>query len=275
MAPAKRAAPLRALAVGSSDSGGGAGIQADLKAFTALGAYGTTVVVGVTAQNTVTVTDRAGVPPDVVAAQLDAVLGDIGADAVKVGTTWSPAVCEVLADRLSRLRGVPIVVDPVLGTAAGSALGAHTEAELTVVRRTLLPLATVLTPNVAEARRLAGVDVDDPELLTRLLAEQGAAAVLLTDALPGGGDWLFDGSRHLPLPGARARTGCEHGAGCSHSAALTVLLGRGVPLPEASRTAHRLASEAVARGWAGIGQGVHPVDMDGAVRGAVREGVVA
>jgi len=268
------ARPLRCLTIGSSDSSGGAGVQGDLKAFTALGGYGLTVVVGVTAQNTLGVLRRHSVPPDVVAAQLDAVLEDIGVDTVKVGTTWSAEVVELAAAKLAAL-ACPVVVDPVLRTASGAALGAG-PGELDAVRRHLLPVATVITPNLQEARLLAGApDGGTPAELAEALAGMGAAAVLVTDVTgvaaaagagpdggpDSGGDWLFDGRNHHAIAGRRHRTGCEHGAGCAHSAALAVLLASGLPLPDAAHEAHRLVSAAVRHGAAHIGRGVHPVDV--------------
>ena len=156
---------------------------------------------------------------------------------------------------------VPIVVDPVLGTASGSSLGDG--CALDVVRSLLFPLATVITPNLREARLLAGdVDGSDPAELAESLAGFGARAVLITEAQPEtGGDWLFDGRRHHHVPGRRHQTGCEHGAGCAHSSALAVLLARGLTLVEAAERSHRIVAEAVRVGAAGIGHGVHPVDV--------------
>lgn len=264
------AARTRCLTVGSSDSGGGAGIQGDLKAFASLGAYGTTVLVGVTAQNTEGVTAAAPVAPEIVAAQLDAVLADIGVDAVKVGTSWSAAVVHLVADRLQDI-GVPVVIDPVLTTAAGSQLSGGREA-VAAARDRLLPLASVVTPNLGEARQLAELPgQSDPAVLAEALAGRGARAVLITDVggpARGGGDWLFDGRRHHPIPGQRHTTGCEHGAGCAHSALLAVLLARQVPLARAARLAHHMVAAAVLHGSAGIGGGTHPVDMLAAARRA-------
>ncbi|MFI0773143.1 hydroxymethylpyrimidine/phosphomethylpyrimidine kinase [Streptomyces sp. NPDC021212] len=252
----------RCLTVGSSDSSGGAGIQGDLKAFASVGAYGATVVVGVTAQNTTGVSASAPVALDLVAAQLDAVLTDIGTDGVKVGTTWSAALVRLVADRLAGVRA-PVVVDPVLVTAAGSDLGGGQDAVDALCER-LLPMAAVTTPNLAEARRLTGLaDEADPAVLAEALAGRGARAVVITD-VPGGGDWLFDGQRHRAVPGPRHTTGCEHGAGCAHSALLTAFLARGVALPEAAERAHRAVAAGVAHGAADIGRGRHPVDLPAA-----------
>lgn len=254
----------RCLSIGSSDSGGGAGVQGDLKAFTALGAYGSTVLVGVTAQNTEGIRMRHTVPLDVVAAQLNAVLDDIGTDAVKVGATWSTALMRLLGERLSGL-GTPVVVDPVLVAASGSPLDAGAEG-LAAVRAHLFPVATVITPNLAEARLLAGAGSEwSPARLTEELHRAGASAVLVTDSLTGGGDWLFDGRDHYPIPGGRHGTGCEHGAGCAHSSLLTVLMARGMPLRDAAVEAHHLAEAAVRLGHTDVGRGMHPVNVTAAV----------
>nr|BFF04618.1 bifunctional hydroxymethylpyrimidine kinase/phosphomethylpyrimidine kinase [Streptoalloteichus tenebrarius] len=244
-----------------------------MKAFSALGTYATTVLVGLTAQNTTGVSRVHDVPLPMVAAQLDAVLTDVAVGAVKIGTTWSPDVVELVADRLSGLAvpivAVPIVVDPVLVTASGSALGGGQEA-VTAVRRCFLPLATVITPNLGEAQRLAGTPgEDDPARIAERLVDLGARAVLITDARPDtGGDWLFDGERHHPVPGRRHDTHCEHGAGCTHSSVLAVLLARGLDLPTAAQLAHRVAARAVETGHRDVGSGRHPVDVFAAVRDA-------
>ncbi|GHJ31099.1 bifunctional hydroxymethylpyrimidine kinase/phosphomethylpyrimidine kinase [Streptomyces hygroscopicus subsp. hygroscopicus] len=249
----------RCLTVGSSDSSGGAGIQGDLKAFASVGAYGATVLVGVTAQSPAGVIASAPVDLDLVAAQLDTVLADIGADGVKVGTTWSAALMHLVADRLAGIPA-PLVVDPVLVTAAGSGLSGGQDAVDALCER-LLPMAAVTTPNFAEARRLTGLtDETDPAVLAGALVRRGARAVVITD-VPGGGDWLFDGRRHRAVPGPRHATGCEHGAGCAHSALLTAFLARGVPLPRAAELAHRAVAAGVANGAVDIGRDRHPVDL--------------
>jgi hydroxymethylpyrimidine/phosphomethylpyrimidine kinase len=257
-----RTSLTRCLTIGSSDSGGGAGIQADLKAFACAGAYGASVVVGVTAQNTLGVTATGSVDPQLVAAQLKAVLDDIGTDGVKVGTSWSPEVVWLLVDRLVWLDRVPVVVDPVMVSAAGSAIGGD-EAAVTALREGLLPLAWVTTPNLAEARRLTRLgDEAHPAKLAEELVELGARAAVITDSIPErGGDWLFDGERHHEIIGPRRATGCDHGAGCSHSALLTVFLARGMPLVRAARAAHAAVSQGIEHGAADVGAGRHPVRL--------------
>lgn len=259
-----KALRTRCVTIGSSDSSGGAGIQGDLKAFASVGAYGASVLVGITAQNTTGV--RAGAPVDLelIQSQLKSVLDDIGADGLKVGTTWSAPIVWTLVDRLVWLDDIPLVVDPVMVTAAGSALGADDDA-LVAVREGLIPLASVVTPNLAEARRLAGADEGaSPAQLAEEIVALGAGAALITDAEPDGPeacDWLFDGAKHHEIRGPRAGTACDHGAGCAHSALLTVLLARGIALDEAARQAHALVRRAIERGAADIGAGRHPVDV--------------
>ncbi|WP_367125815.1 bifunctional hydroxymethylpyrimidine kinase/phosphomethylpyrimidine kinase [Streptomyces phytohabitans] len=252
----------RCLTIGSSDSGGGAGIQGDLKAFARAGVHGTSAVVGVTAQNTRGVTATASVATDMVGHQIEAVLEDIGTDGVKIGTTWSAELVWLLVDRLVWLDDVPVVLDPVMVSAAGSALGGDEDA-VTAVREGLLPLTWVATPNLAEARRLTGLgEGTDPRKLAEAIVELGARAALVTDAFPtGAGDVLFDGERHHEITGPRRASGCDHGAGCAHSALLTAFLAQGMPLTRAARTAHAAVSLAIERGAADIGSGRHPVEL--------------
>ena len=253
----------RALTIATSDSGGGAGIQADLKAFAAAGAHGTSVVVALTAQNTREVTAIHELPPGFVRAQLDAVFGDIGVDAAKTGMLWSRAIVETVADYL-RAHPVPLVVDPVMLASSGAVLLEDDAVE--VVVRDLFPLATVITPNLMEAQRLAGVDATQGELAERL-HELGAPAVVVTG---GHGeravDHLFDGNEHVDIPVARSPVAATHGAGCTHSATLAALLARGESLVDAARGAAETASRAVANGLVEIGAGEGPVDVIGVRR---------
>ncbi|MBU7600097.1 bifunctional hydroxymethylpyrimidine kinase/phosphomethylpyrimidine kinase [Streptomyces sp. P38-E01] len=253
---------VRCLTIGSSDSGGGAGIQGDLKAFARAGVYGSSALVGVTAQNTTGVTATASIDTDMVGHQLRAVLEDIGTDAVKIGTTWSAELVWLLVDRLVWLDEVPVVLDPVMISAAGSALGGEEDA-VTAVREGLLPLTWVATPNPAEARRLTRLEEEsDPRKLAEAIVELGARAAIITDAFPtGAGDLLFDGERHHEITGPRRVSGCDHGAGCAHSALITAFLAQGMPLTRAARTAHAAVSLAIERGAADIGAGRHPVEL--------------
>ena len=250
----------RALTIATSDSGGGAGIQADLKAFAAAGAHGSSVLVALTAQNTVGVTAIHELPPAFVYAQLDAVFGDIGVDAAKTGMLFSRVLIETVAGYL-RDRPVPLVVDPVLVASSGAKLLEDDAVDSLVAL--LFPLATVVTPNLIEAKGLAGMDASRRELAERL-HELGAPAVIVTG---GHGDeaidHLFDGSEHVEIPVARYHVAATHGAGCTHSATLTALLARGESLVDAARGAADAAGRAVAQGLVEIGAGEGPVDVLG------------
>ncbi|HUY45199.1 MAG TPA: bifunctional hydroxymethylpyrimidine kinase/phosphomethylpyrimidine kinase [Streptosporangiaceae bacterium] len=249
----------RVLSIASSDSGGGAGIQADLKAFARCGAHGMTAVVALTAQNTLGVTAIHEVPPAFVRAQIDAVLDDIGADAVKTGMLFSAPLIEAVAEALAPRR-LPLVVDPVMVASSGSRLLREDAVKTLVVR--LFPLATVLTPNLPEAQALTCLVTEDRAVLAERLAEMGAPAVLITG---GHGaepvDHLFDGSAHLAIPVARYPVAATHGAGCTHSAALAAGLAAGLPLADAARQAASVAGQAVAHGLAGLGGGDGPVHV--------------
>ena len=248
----------RCLTIAGSDSGGGAGIQADLKAFAAAGCYGMTAIVALTAQNTTGVTAVHEVPPAFVRAQLDAVLGDLGADAAKTGMLFSREVIETVADALAAAH-VPLVVDPVMIASSGARLLRDDAVETLVAR--LFPLATVVTPNLLEAEALAGGPGSRRELAERI-HDRGAPAVLVTG---GHGDppvdHLFDGERHVEIPVDRHDVAATHGAGCTHSATLAAGLARGLSLEDAAREAARVASEAVRNGLAELGAGDGPVDV--------------
>jgi hydroxymethylpyrimidine/phosphomethylpyrimidine kinase len=250
----------RALTIATSDSGGGAGIQADLKAFAAAGAHGMSAVVALTAQNTVGVNAIEELPPEFVRAQLDAVFGDIGVDAAKTGMLFSKLLVETVAGYLGE-HPVPLVVDPVMVASSGAKLLEGDAVEALVER--LFPLATVVTPNLLEAKALAGVDAPRPELAERLHG-LGAPAVIVTG---GHGaepvDHLFDGREHVEIPVARHDVRATHGAGCTHSATLAALLARGESLVEAARGAAEASARAVAQGLTELGSGEGPVDVLG------------
>jgi hydroxymethylpyrimidine/phosphomethylpyrimidine kinase len=253
----------RVVTIAGSDSGGGAGIQADLKAFAAAGCHGMSTIVALTAQNTVGVTAVHEVPPEFVRAQLEAVWDDIGVDAAKTGMLFSRSLIETVAEFLARHR-VPLVVDPVMVASSGARLLLDDAVEALVTR--LLPVATVVTPNLDEAIALAGSDGTRRELAERI-HELGAPAVVVTgghgaDAV----DHLFDGSRHVEIPVERHDVAATHGAGCTHSATLAAQLARGEPLEDAARAAARAASDAVRRGMVGLGAGEGPVDVIGLKR---------
>ena len=274
----------RCLTIATSDSGGGAGIQADLKAFAAAGCHGMSALVALTAQNTVGVTAIYELPPEFVTAQLEAVFDDIGVDAAKTGMLFSTRLIETVADFLEE-RPVPLVVDPVMVASSGAEL-LEDDAVETLVER-LFPLATVVTPNLAEAQVLAGIKqqtvtkfdtaarasgahgsavFDKQQTVTKSeLAERihalGAAAVIVTGGHGEPVDHLFDGEEHVEIPIQRHDTAATHGAGCTHSATLCSGLARGLTLHEAAENAARVAGEAVAHGLDDIGTGEGPVDV--------------
>lgn len=264
----------RVLSIAGSDSGGGAGIQADLKAFAACGVHGMTAITAVTAQNTVAVTAVATVPPDVILAQVRAVAQDIGIDAVKIGMLGDAATIEAVAVALDELpAGTPIVLDPVMVAESGAALLAADARRALVAA--LLPRASVITPNVPEALALLGAQGDgepedaghpagEPDLpaCARRLAKLGPGAVIIT-----GGhrrqavDVLWDGERMLEIPGETHPGGAAHGSGCTHSSVLAARLAWGDDLPQAARAAKALASRAVRDGLRGVGAGAGPVNV--------------
>jgi hydroxymethylpyrimidine/phosphomethylpyrimidine kinase len=250
----------RCLTIAGSDSGGGAGIQADLKAFAAAGCHGMSAIVALTAQNTTGVTAVHEAPAEFVRAQLDAVFTDIGVDAAKTGMLFSRELIDIVADFLAG-RDLPLVVDPVMVASSGAKL-LRDDAVETLVSR-LFPLATVVTPNLPEAAALTGGSGSRRELAERI-HELGARAVVVTG---GHGDdsvdHLFDGDRHVEIPVERHDVAATHGAGCTHSATLAAYLARAWPLEDAARAAAAAASSAVARGLAEVGAGEGPVDVFG------------
>jgi hydroxymethylpyrimidine/phosphomethylpyrimidine kinase len=255
------------LSIAGSDSGGGAGIQADLKAFARCGVHGMTAITALTAQNTVEVRAVHPVPGDVILAQVRAVADDIGVDAVKVGMLGDVATIEAVAAALRELApGTPVVVDPVMvAESGGRLLAGDAEAALAA---TILPLATVVTPNLGEARVLARAGPDaDPEELARAVHALGPGSVVVT-----GGhrdeatDLFYDGEQLVPIPGERHPDGAAHGSGCTHSSALAAHLALGFTPLEAARAAKRIAAEAVRDGLRGIGRGAGPVDVLGVAR---------
>ena len=258
------------LSIAGSDSGGGAGIQADLKAFARCGVHGTTAITALTAQNTTAVTRVHPVPPEMIAAQVRAVAEDLGVDAVKVGMLGDAATTEVVARLLDELEpGTPVVVDPVMVAESGARL-LERDAE-DALRELLLPRASVVTPNLAEARVLAGDESLDGEALARALHAHGPRAVVVT-----GGhrtqatDVFYDGAELVELPGERHPDGASHGSGCTHSSALAAHLALGFSALDAARAARAIAGEAVADGLRELGAGPGPVN----VLGTGREDVV-
>jgi hydroxymethylpyrimidine/phosphomethylpyrimidine kinase len=259
---------LRLLTIAGSDSGGGAGIQADLKTFSALGGYGMSVITALTAQNTVGVTGIHEAPPEFVALQIDAVLGDIGADAVKIGMLSSPAIIAVVADRLRHYRVDRIVLDPVMVATSGDKL--LRDDAIDALRAGLVPLATVITPNIPEAEILLGEPIESDAALERAavgLLDLGPAAALVKgghlsgsrsdDALAVRG---ASGAEIVRLPGERIDTPNTHGTGCTLASALAAFLGRGMPVADAARAAKAYVHAAIAAGAAyRLGHGHGPV----------------
>jgi hydroxymethylpyrimidine/phosphomethylpyrimidine kinase len=250
-----------ALSIAGSDSGGGAGIQADLKAFARCGVHGTTAITALTAQNTVGVEMVTPVPPEMIVAQVRAVADDIGVDAVKVGMLGDDATIDAVVEALGLIEGAPVVVDPVMVSESGAAL-LDPNAKAALIER-VLPLASVLTPNLHEARELAGLGAGaSPERLAQAIHALGPGAVVVTGGhTEAGADVLFDGAGILHIGGPRYPSGASHGSGCTHSAALAAFLARGEELPDAARWAREIAAEAVGNGLAEIGRGPGPVDV--------------
>jgi hydroxymethylpyrimidine/phosphomethylpyrimidine kinase len=251
------------LTIAGSDSGGGAGIQADLKAFARCGAHGMSAITAITAQNTVAVTGVWPLPPEAIVEQVRAVATDIGVDAVKVGMLGNEPTIEAVLTALDLVGDVPIVLDPVMVAESGARL--LDEGAEEALRARLLPRITVVTPNLPEARVLAGAgDGAEPDELARAIHALGPANVVVT-----GGhrdqaiDVFFDGQRLVELPGERYPEGAAHGSGCTHSSALAAHLARGEDPLEAAKHAKRIASEAVRDGLRGIGEGAGPVDAIG------------
>jgi len=254
--------PARVLIVAGSDSGGGAGIQADIKTVTMLGGHAMTAITAITAQNTLGVDAVMPVPVGMVLKQIDAVLGDIGADAVKIGMLGSADVAEAVADRLARLEGIPIVFDPVMVATSGATLA--DPATIAAFRR-LLAIATLVTPNVPELAALTGRDVRDAasmEAAAHALADEAGTAVLAK----GGhlaGDSVTD---LLVLPGgetqrwedARIVTRHSHGTGCTLASAIATGLGEGIALAEAVGRARAFVRTAM-RAAPGFGAGHGPM----------------
>jgi hydroxymethylpyrimidine/phosphomethylpyrimidine kinase len=257
------------LSIAGSDSGGGAGIQADLKAFARCGVHGMTALTALTAQSTVGVTGIQPVPGEFIVEQVRAVADDIGVDAVKIGMLGTRETVLAVRDALALLPGVPVVIDPVMVAESGAVL--LDDAARAALVTELLPLATVITPNLPEARVLAGGDPagdgDDAEALARALHALGPDAVVVTgghrDAAT---DVFFDGAEVVPLPGERHPDGAAHGSGCTHSSALAAHLARGCTPLEAARAARVIAAEAVRDGLRDLGAGPGPVDVLGSVR---------
>jgi hydroxymethylpyrimidine/phosphomethylpyrimidine kinase len=258
------------LSIAGSDSGGGAGIQADLKAFARCGVHGATAITAITAQNTLAVSAIHAVPPEIILAQVRAVVKDIGVDAVKVGMLGTVQGTLAVARALDELpTGTPVVVDPVMVAESGARL-LHLDAQQALIEE-LLPRATVLTPNLPEARVLAGRTADpagdedaEAEELIRAVIALGPRSVVLTGGHRTEALDLFLDSGEGPvasIPGERHPDGAAHGSGCTHSSVLAAQLALGRTPLEATRIARAITGAAVARGLRGLGAGAGPVDV--------------
>jgi hydroxymethylpyrimidine/phosphomethylpyrimidine kinase len=273
------AAPERAtrvaLTIAGSDSGGGAGIQADLKAFTRCGVHGTCAITAITAQNTIGVTAIHPVPGEIVLAQVRAVLADIRVDAVKVGMLGTAPVTLAVAGALDEIPpDIPVVVDPVMVAESGARL-LDLDAQRALVEE-ILPRATVLTPNLPEARVLAGDlpgvagEDEEAEALARAVLALGPHAVVLTGGHRARAMDLFldsaDPRAPVTIEGVRHPDGVAHGSGCTHSSVLAARLALGDSPLDAARAACTLAGEAISNGLRDVGEGAGPVDVFGLAR---------
>ncbi|MFC0845890.1 bifunctional hydroxymethylpyrimidine kinase/phosphomethylpyrimidine kinase [Streptomyces noboritoensis] len=255
------AAPPRVLTVAGSDSGGGAGIQADLKTMLALGVHGMSVITAVTAQNSLGVQGAWELPAEAVRAQYRSVVDDIGVQAIKTGMLSSAALVETVAELLSDT-DAPVVVDPVGVSKHGDALLAAEALES--VRKRLLPTATVATPNLDEVAQLTGVRVEDEDGMRRaaeaILAYGPRWALIKGGHYPGDAlDLLTDGKEEHWLRAPRHDNTHTHGTGCTLASAVASGLAKGLPVPEAVRQAKEYVTGAIESGFA-LGAGIGPVD---------------
>lgn len=249
------------LSIAGSDSGAGAGIQADLKAFAACGVYGTTAITAITAQNTVGVSAVEPISPKMIVAQVRAVAEDIGVDAVKIGMLGTAETVEAVVEALDLLGDAPVVVDPVMVAESGAVL-LDDEARTALIEE-ILPLADVVTPNIPEARALTGADERaSQEDLAREVLALGPEAVVVT-----GGhsdrvvDFYFDGVNAVAIPGKRYPDGAAHGSGCTHSSSLAAMLTLGRKPLRAAERAREITEDAIRAGLREIGRGAGPVDV--------------
>ena len=253
----------RALTIAGSDSGGGAGIQADLKTFGALGVYGASAITAVTAQNTVKVSRIVEIDPSVVAEQIELVLEDIGADAVKTGMLASAPIIEAVADVLARRKVANLVIDPVMVSKTNARLLKADAVD--ALKSRLLPLASIVTPNIPEAEVLSGLKVADAESMraaARRIHELGPRRVVIKGGHSDGPyvvDLYFDGENFEELKAERVKTRATHGTGCTFSAAITAYLAHGLPPLEAVARAKEYLTAAL-QADPGLGKGIGPVN---------------
>jgi hydroxymethylpyrimidine/phosphomethylpyrimidine kinase len=259
--------PPLVLAIAGSDSGGGAGIQADLKTMLALGVHGMTVICAVTAQNSVGVQGYWELPPEAVLAQLDSVLGDIGVQAIKTGMLASAEIVRTVSGRLSHV-DAPVVVDPVAVSKHGDSL--LSDGTLEAVKSDLLPLATVVTPNLLEAELLTGLAITDEEGMlaaARQIASRGPRWVLVKGGhLPGNPVDLLIGDGHvIRFAGQRIASRHTHGTGCTLASAIASQLAMGADVPAAVESAREYVTGAIDGGFP-LGAGIGPVDHGWRIR---------
>jgi hydroxymethylpyrimidine/phosphomethylpyrimidine kinase len=250
------------LSIAGSDSGGGAGIQADLKAFARAGVHGTTAITAITVQNTVAVTGVHPVPPDVIQAQVRAIAEDLGVDAVKIGMLGDAATIHAVAEVLAELPdATPVVLDPVMVAESGARL-LERDAE-DALAHTLMPRATVVTPNVPEAQALTGLpNGATAEELAQAVHRLGPKVAIVTGGHRNEAvDVVFDGETITQIPGERHPDGAAHGSGCTHSSTLAARLALGDDPLTAARHAKRVAAESVRDGLRELGSGAGPVDV--------------
>jgi hydroxymethylpyrimidine/phosphomethylpyrimidine kinase len=254
------------LSIAGSDSGGGAGIQADLKAFARVGVHGMTAITAITAQNTVGVEAVEAISPRIIVAQVRAVAEDIGVDAVKIGMLGTAETVEAVAEALRYVGEAPVVIDPVMIAESGARL-LDQEARGALVEK-LLPLAAVATPNIPEARALTGLGegASQAELAQALVAMGAKAAVITGGHSEEVIDVFYDGEEVVEVPGERHPDGAAHGSGCTHSSSLAAFLALGHSPLAAAVGARAVTSEAVRDGLRGTGSGAGPVDVFGLAR---------
>ena len=252
----------RAMTIAGSDSGGGAGIQADLKTFAALGVYGTSVLTAITAQNTVGVRGVHEISVEMVAAQIESVISDIGADAVKTGMLVSSDIIETVARELAHFRVDRLVVDPVMVAKSGDRL--LREEAVDAMRRSLLPLATVVTPNIPEAETLAGMKIesraDARRAAEKIVSMRAKAVVVKGGHLPGPPvDLFYDGREFREYSAPRIETRNTHGTGCTFASAIAAGLARGMEIVDAVAAAKEYVTEAIRHSF-DVGQGHGPLN---------------
>lgn len=256
----ERKAPI-AMTIAGSDSGGGAGIQADLKTFAALGVYGASTLTAITAQNTVTVTAVHELPTDIIAAQIEAVITDIGVDAVKTGMLSSAGIVEAVAQELQRHGICNLVVDPVMVAKSGDALLRHEAIES--LKSRLIPLAVLVTPNIPEAEALTGMTISTDEEMqeaARQIIAMGARAVVVKGGHLSGpaSDLLYDGNDFTRFTSERFNTINTHGTGCTFASAAAAGLAQGKSLWDAVAQAKDFVTEAIRNSYP-LGHGHGPV----------------